>query len=834
MVKPSKLARYQLGVTRWQVFGAILVVLAVVGIQIGINVLERGRSAQEQEKLATIATLAAKLAINIRLALNPQNSALDALAQNPQVVAALSATDESARQALAQTLQKEIPGALSLRLVPSDAERPDDTSHPPLTYSGLSLLRSARGQETPVNGEYALVGTKDEHLALVRRVPPAGLAVGTLLLAVDPKILPEKLKTLDPGGYAIELRQPMANGPPTVLARLGQADSSAGSLLQLPLSGTSIQLVLLNAAGEQANASSFSVETLTFPALGLLLFLLISLLVRFRRRQTAVRTGGAVDYQGAIRAIFNGEYPGMEAVVNGTAVLPVARPPLLEVPARAASAVADTAEFAALTDSDLFDLSPDDLTALDSSAPADLSGKIEIAPSIFRSYDIRGIAHEALSAEAVGQIARAIGAEAQALGQQTVVVARDGRNSSPAWSAALIDGLRAAGSDVLDIGLTPTPLLYFATHYLNTRTGVMLTGSHNPPDYNGLKIVMNGRTLCGEAIQAIRRRVLAEDFPTGHGALAEMDILSDYIRRISDDIPVTLSNPLKVVVDCGNAVPGLVAPQVLRALGHEVIELHCDLDGDFPHHAPDPSQPANLEDLILAVGLQGADLGLAFDGDGDRLGVVDRHGKVLWPDRQLMLFARDLLSRNPGAGVVFDVKCSRKLAEVIRAAGGEPLMWKSGHSLIKAKMEETGALLGGEMTGHLFFTERWYGFDDAIYAAARLLEILVKDGRPAEAIFAELPETIATPELHLEIPEDRHAEFMARVLEAARFEGGEVTLIDGLRVDYPNRWGLIRPSNTTPCIVLRFEGDDEKSLAEVQNQFRVLLLAIDPSLNLPF
>ena len=347
-------------------------------------------------------------------------------------------------------------------------------------------------------------------------------------------------------------------------------------------------------------------------------------------------------------------------------------------------------------------------------------------------------------------------------------------------------------------------------------------------------MVLNGQTLSGDAIQALRRRIELQDFSSGEGSLEAIEIVPDYIRRITEEIPVSLGKALKVVVDCGNGVPGIVAPHILRAIGHDVIELYCEVDGDFPNHHPDPSQPENLADLITVVRHEDADLGLAFDGDGDRLGVVDRHGNILWPDRQMMLFARDVLSRNPGAKIIYDVKCSRRLTDVIRQAGGEPIMWKTGHSLIKSKMKETGALLAGEMSGHIFFQERWYGFDDALYSAARLLEILVNADEPPEAVFAALPDGVVTPELRLEMPEERHAEFMAKVRAAAAFPDGTVLDVDGLRVDFSDSWGLIRPSNTTPCLVLRFEGDDAPALERVKERFRQLLLRIDPALELPF
>ncbi|MBK8957920.1 MAG: phosphomannomutase/phosphoglucomutase [Proteobacteria bacterium] len=469
--------------------------------------------------------------------------------------------------------------------------------------------------------------------------------------------------------------------------------------------------------------------------------------------------------------------------------------------------------------------------ALDDTQPG--QGKVD--RSVFRAYDIRGVVGETLTEESVYEIGRALGAEAEARGQKTVVVARDGRHSSEPFMQALAKGLLESGRDVLDIGLAPTPVLYFATHYLDAHSGVMITGSHNPAEYNGLKIVLDGQTLSGEAIQAIRRRVDSRDYVEGTGSMQSTDIVAEYIRRISEEIPVSLGDALKVVVDCGNGVPGMVAPAILRAIGHDVVELYCDVDGDFPNHHPDPSLPENLQQLINAVQEEGADLGLAFDGDGDRLGVVDAEGNIIWPDRQMILFARDVLARNPGAKVIYDVKCSRHLPLEIEAAGGEPVLSKTGHSIIKNLMQDTGALLAGELSGHIFFRDRWYGFDDALYAAARLLEILVNSGHTPSEVFAALPGGHATPELRLDMPESRHAEFMDQVMSATEeFEYAEINTLDGMRADFVDSWGLIRPSNTTPCLTLRFEGDDAESLEDVKNRFRKMIKSIDASLKLPF
>jgi phosphomannomutase/phosphoglucomutase len=457
---------------------------------------------------------------------------------------------------------------------------------------------------------------------------------------------------------------------------------------------------------------------------------------------------------------------------------------------------------------------------------------MRVPASIFRAYDIRGVVGDTLTAEIVYNIGCAIGSEAYTRGQQTIIIGRDGRLSGPTFSEALSNGLRAAGRDVIDIGQVPTPVLYFATHYLNTGSGVMVTGSHNPADYNGLKMVLKGETLAEEDIQILRRRIEKEDFTSGPGSMRSQDVVADYIATIIGDIK--MARPLKVVLDCGNGVAGGVAPLLLRKLGCEVIELYCEVDGQFPNHHPDPSQLENLEDLIATVKRHNADLGLAFDGDGDRLALVDGGGKVIWPDRQMMLYAKDVLSRNPGALILFDIKCSRHLAQYISEHGGQPLMWKTGHSLIKRKMKETGALLAGEMSGHIFFKERWFGFDDALYTAARLLEVLAADRRSAAAVFQALPDAVSTPELRVDLPEGAQTVFMARLMEFANLQGATLTTIDGLRADFEDGWGLVRASNTTPSLILRFEASTEAALSRIKEEFRTLMRKVDPGVQLPF
>ena len=444
----------------------------------------------------------------------------------------------------------------------------------------------------------------------------------------------------------------------------------------------------------------------------------------------------------------------------------------------------------------------------------------------FKAYDIRGVVPEVLNADFAYALGRAFGARARGLGEAAVAVGRDGRLSSPQLATALARGLVDEGLRVIDVGMVTTPMLYFAAHTL-CRSGIQVTGSHNPKHHNGFKMVLAGRAIYGDEIQALRQAMDAGHAePQPGGRLEVHDVQPDYVQRIVAD--VRLARPLKVVIDCGNGVAGASAPRLFRALGCEVVELFSEVDGDFPNHHPDPSKPENLRDLIAALATTGADLGLAFDGDGDRLGIVTPSGENIFPDRQMLLFAQDVLSRVPGGTIVFDVKCSQRLAPAIREAGGQPLMFKTGHSLIKAKMKEVDAPLGGEMSGHIFFKERWYGFDDGSYAGARLLEILSRHTDPG-AVLEALPTSHSTPELNVPCADGEPHRLVAELQGLARFEApAQVNTIDGLRVDWPDGFGLIRASNTTPVLVLRFEGQTPQALERIRAEMMALLARVKP------
>ncbi len=767
----------------------------------------------------------------------PYTTGLRALGGDEELVALLNSADTARLEAKATELAAQYPGTLRLRLLPRARAQVEPQATPPLTFASLAMIARAESSTTPVPAEMQLFGTPAQHVALVQRIGGEGQAAGVAHLSLAVDVLGDALAALQSNFYG-EVRQSTGGPNVWVIGSVGGQGPPQGiAPSQILVDGTAWHVAYWDKTAPAniatpARSSTAGAPTWILAATGALL--LAGWWWVRQRRAGGRAQGDTAQFQGAVSAIMQGGYPEVEHLVPGLPQRPGGAPPrskadeelLARIASRAAAAAAgQSGAKSGIEVSETLDEPQRQVAAIANKGPPE---------SVFRAYDIRGIVGEGLTEEGVYQIGLALGSEAAAQGQGTLVVARDGRESSPRLAESLIRGLIASGRDVIDIGLAPTPVLYFATHFLDTLSGVMLTGSHNPPQYNGLKIVLNGQALSGDAIKAIHRRIQHDDYSRGQGTVETAEVIPEYIQRISEDIPLALDNPLRIVVDCGNGVPGIVAPRLLRALGHDIIELYCNLDGRFPNHHPDPSQPENLTALIAQVRAQKADLGFAFDGDGDRLGIVDSDGRIIWPDRQMMLFARDVLSRNPGAEIIYDVKCSRHLKKVIERAGGKPVMWKTGHSFIKSRMRESGAPLAGEMSGHIFFKERWYGFDDALYAAARLVEILVRDGRPPKAVFAELPGGVATPELRIDMPESRHAEFMAKLVANARFEGAELSTVDGLRVDLPKAWGLIRPSNTTPVLVLRFEADDQTSLAGIQERFRALIRQLDPSLKIPF
>jgi phosphomannomutase/phosphoglucomutase len=783
------------------------------------------------------------------------------LAKDPDIAYLLMVGNMASLRSREESLRYVFPDAINVQLLPPGLGEIDNEASPPLTYAAIAQMRTAEsGSEEPAM-EVHLLNTPQQHVNIVRKVmDPAGSGVvGHLMLSLSKDVLQDILGDLqDLNGY-IELQQDGTKGRPVAVARYGDKEAKQGAAERvLPIAGSRWQVAYWPAVSGLYYLGKISVWVLGAALVAAFILLLLTILL-FRKIKNALRVD-QVSMVTLMKDFRDGrvqrEYPSglkeLHETVEFMTQMAATNQPKQRVMTSEREADDDYLNHEIVTE--IEDDLDDGEDTIKAGVAADYGSavssknlileegpletlqeqeKINIDASIFRAYDIRGIVDQTLTRSAVTQIGRAIGSEALQRGRNTIVVGRDGRLSGPDLSAALIEGMISTGCDVKDIGCVPTPVLYFATHYLDTQNGVVVTGSHNPPDYNGLKIVIDGETLSGPSIQSLRERIESNNFISADpGSVEVINVVPDYIERIRSD--VTLARPMKVVVDCGNGVAGGVIPQLLGGLGCEVIELFCDVDGTFPNHHPDPSKTENLQDLIRAVAANQADIGLAFDGDGDRLGVVSADGTIIWPDRVLMLYIIDILERNPGGQIIYDVKCTRHLETIIREHGGEPLMWKTGHSFIKAKIKETGALLAGEMSGHIFINERWYGFDDALYAAARLLEVLGKDDRSSSEVFADLPDSINTPELNVKMQEGEPPVFINKLLENAHFEGASISTIDGLRADYEDGWGLVRASNTTPVLVLRFEADDEAALARITEDFRRVMLQVNPDLSLPF
>ena len=832
----------QVGAISFLALGGVLFIAALLALAVSLW-LSQGpaqdshRAALDREGEAT-AVLAAR---QVAQAVERELRQMRELAQTPGL---MERWDEQGGDPL---LQAAFPGALRVTILPAGLDDARPEADPPIGFALLDMLRSAEESGQVVAPEVHLLGRENAHLNLVHPIVDESGVAAHLVVSYPMEWFGQAVALpIDDAG---ELRVQHGSGAQGELMRLSSSGPLADShAVHVPNADWIVHYSPVARAG--APGILADTRTLAAAAAGLLV-LLVLLWAVFRKTGAAV-SADAERWRAGIEALAAGRTPsgaGMQLAANEQALdealqamraAAASRQRPAAKPESSAEDAAPAAEPEPDTEPPTADHEAEDdllhgFELIDEPSQTDQTGETmetEVDASLFRAYDIRGVMGKTLSEDVARVIGRAIGSEADARGCSEVVVGYDGRLSSPALADALIEGLRAAGRDVILIGRVPTPVSYFATYHLGTGSCVQITGSHNPPDYNGFKVMLGGETLSGEAIQALYQRIEAKDFVAGEGRMRTEDVLPAYLDRIAGDI--TLHRPLQVVVDAGNGVAGEIGPEVLRAIGCEVEELFCEVDGNFPNHHPDPSDPKNLEALISLVRLQEADVGLAFDGDGDRLGVVDATGKIIWADRQMMLYAMDILSRQPGADIIFDVKCSSHLARIISDNAGVPVMWRTGHSLIKAKLKETGAPLAGEMSGHIFFNDRWDGFDDGIYTAARLLEILSMDPRSSTEVFAELPETVSTPELKINLEEGEPPQVIERLVAKADFPDARVTTIDGLRVDFPDGWGLVRSSNTTPCLVLRFEADTEEALSRIQQQFRGLLEQAKPGIEVGF
>jgi phosphomannomutase/phosphoglucomutase len=793
---------------------AIVLLVATVAVQLIATERAAARSS-EHAKTAAIALadgLGAEVAALRRL--------LQALAST--TLRDTPAPDDA--KATLDQLRPVIGEQVRLRLVPAGTTDPDARGPLPISYSTIELLRRAERGANTILAEMHQVGTPDMHAAVAAPLasPADGKLRGLLVAALPASALQRSLDTLGRQGDRYELVQRIGDRTVSLGASAGAPPASGRAAHEVEVPGTIWRIAVWPEA--QDTSGYLFAAAVAAPAMLLVLLIGWSWGTWLRRDYDA---DGALVAAAARGQPIPRKASGAPATrLSDSARLIASLGPL--------GSAAPVDAPAATASRPITPVTPTPAPApVEQKAPPSLGGeRPQVPESVFRMYDIRGPVDDAVTVQFAYELGRAVGSAVFERGEQQVAVGRDGRPSSRPLCEALVRGLVASGRDVVDIGLVPTPVLYFAATQLGSGCGVMVTGSHNAPEYNGFKLMIGGETPTPEQIQALRERMVSGDVLRGSGSYEQRDFADEYLQRVAAD--VSLIRPLKIVVDAGNGAAGQVGPALFRQLGCEVCELYCDIDGRFPNHHPDPSQPKNLEALALQVQAVEADLGIAFDGDGDRLGVVDGHGRIVWPDEVLMLLAGDVLLRNPGADVLYDVKSTRHLPAFILAAGGRPVMWKAGHSLMKAKMRETGALLGGEFSGHIFFKERWFGFDDALYAGARLLEVLSSESRTPDEVFDDLPRSPSTPELTVPLAEGASFVLMRRIGELANFPGARILSLDGLRIEFDDGWGLVRASNTSPALTFRFEADDEESLERVKSAFRGLVNGAAPYLTLPF
>lgn len=811
--------------------------LAVIGVLIASALiwLEQSKQAQEQQAAQMTTWGAAySAAINQRLAAVQADT--QSAANDPRLAQALGSTDTATIRSAERSISHRA-NLIDAYLKPAGHSMPEPNRDAPVNFAALDLLRRAEQGPQPFP-EALNIGQRWVLYSAAKLNHPT--EPGSLLLSYDIASLMRGLPAFANQQLQVTIQQQFANAPVQTLYSSGNPPAKAVS----QTFSTQHPNWSVTVAAPVKTPSLLTDYSTLLTALAIAVFAILLAVQLVHRRIQRLLMADSLLLKDAIQRWGQGKsirssafnFKTLASVLNHIKHTAAG----LKEASDASTATANTDQYPAdssLThslkqplDTDILDINimDDDVFALDQTTTA----AQDVPSEIFRAYDIRGIVGSTLTTGTAYWIGRAVGSESIANGEPHVVVGRDGRLSGPDMVQALTQGLTDSGCQVTDLGMVPTPVLYYATHVLEATSGVMVTGSHNPPDYNGFKIVIAGETLANERVTALHSRIINDELSSGSGEVKEVELLQDYLAHIRDD--VALAKPMTVVVDCGNGVGGVIGPQVLEALGCTVIPLYCDVDGTFPNHHPDPGKPENLQELIAKVKSSGADLGIAFDGDADRLGVVTNSGRIIYPDHLMMLFAKDVVSRNPGADIIFDVKCTRRLASLISAYGGRPIMWKTGHSLIKAKMKETGALLAGEMSGHIFFKERWFGFDDGIYSAARLLEILSLEPETVDQVFAEFPVNLSTPEINIEVTEESKFQIIERLQNQGQWGDASITTLDGIRADLPTSWGLVRASNTTPMLVLRFEGETAEDLEHIKQLFREQLLNIAPELDLPF
>ena len=806
----------------------IVVAGFVVSIAITLVLVASSISSSHRESLMNQAADSAQVRVNqaqLKLLSQANN-----MATSIRLTELVTNADASARALEEARLRELIPNAVRVRMIRVGEAKVDRDETPPFTYTSLDLVNQAEQGATVypeainANGRWVL------GLAAPIKPPSSDTVRGTLFVYLDTAALIDEISEGLNGSVTIV--QSFNSNQQNEFLKVGEG---AGEPLQRDLLN-SVWTLQFQPSMRLTEASIGNIVLYSLPLLALLACSLAAVMLGISRLLGSIKADTTLlqnQMADAINGTFSPsgyfqlkEFVELDLTLARLGKKESERQEVKPLNVKSQPKVSNDSEAVDIEmddDGEYQEISFDEVETpeLEVDDGPDVSG-------IFRAYDIRGIVGQTLTDEVAFRLGQTIGSEADSLGEAKIIVAADGRLSSPDMVDALIRGLVSTGREVVNIGFVPTPLLYYATNNSEATSGVMVTGSHNPANHNGMKIVMAGETLAGEKIQKLYQRYQDQDFVAGDGSVTEIDIRNDYMDAITDDVVV--AQPLKVVIDCGNGIAGDIAPELLGNLGCDVVPLYCEVDGNFPNHHPDPTVPANLEDLIIAVKSEEADLGIAIDGDGDRLVAVTADGDIVWPDRLLMLFAKDVVSRNPGSDVVYDIKCTRHLNSVISGFGGRPVVCRSGHSYVKAKMKETDAILGGEMSGHICFQERWFGFDDGLYSAARLLEIVGSQSAGLGELMAEFPESVSTSEITIPVTESHKFSIMDQIIANSDFGDATLTKIDGLRVDFAEGWGLVRASNTTACLTLRFEADDEGSLEDIQNLFREKLIAVQANL----
>lgn len=798
----------------------------------------------DQASFNATQTVAKGMSLNINAQVKTLQNTILKMAATPEVIAAIESKDPLKMAQTASMLEQFIPSAMKLRILPTGTSDLDTSSVPHMGNADLIMVQESlsliKDQLPALQGE-----GEHRHLAITSAIKKNGEPIGVILASLKFDFLQSTLNAYQiPNGY-IDLKQ---NNASLATAGLLSDKNNSNNVIKIPKTPWVIHY-WHSTSTNQSTLLSF-IGMVLFPAFLSCLACFIS----YRKISDFLRK----DHDSLLQVIKDlatgknvGSYPmnfnEMESISSNIIQLKrrgnydendhsvKEENDVLNI-TKNKSATEELLNISFLDSTVSIDEidSPSQVSSTPSHSATKNTHKVAKVPSIFKANDIRGIVGKSLTKEIVFNIGRALGSEATEQNISTINIGRDARLSSPELAESLSKGIISTGVNILDLGLVPSPLVYFVTHYSEGSSGVVITGSHNPPEYNGLKIILNGEVIAGNKLKKLAQRINNEDFISGQeGSVKENKLfVNEYIGIISDDIHIV--RPMKVVVDCGNGAAGQLAPSLLKTLGCEVIELFCEIDGTFPNHHPDPAKPENLTDLVKAVQEHEADVGIAFDGDGDRLGVVDSNGNIIWPDRQMMLFSKDVLALKPGAGIIYDVKCSRHLSEQIVKNGGRPIMWKTGHSFMKAKIKETGATLAGEMSGHFFFNDRWFGSDDALYSASRLIEILSADTRNSAEVFSDFPDSESTPEFTVELAEEESLTIMDQLFAEESFTEGKIIKIDGMRVEFSDGWGLVRASNSTPALTLRFEADNIEGLQRIQSQFKELLVKVKPDIKLPF